>query len=143
MNSTAKRDHRPRRAGDGLPQQQRPPRPPHRWPAAEACRLVVGAGAQACSGLASLAPPWPRRRLGVSHRGRCDPFLARPRWVFGASGAGAVDRTSSRREASSARRLEPPPAHGMAPGSAMSSGGAAVVAAAAAATIYDARRADT
>ena len=34
--------------------------------------------------------------------------------VFGAGSAGAVDRTSSRRDASSARRLEPPPAQGRA-----------------------------
>ena len=56
----------------------------------------------------------------VSHTAAAARFSRGDRsGVFGASGAGAVDRTSSRREASSARRLEPPPAHGMAPGSAM------------------------
>ena len=68
------------------------------------------------AGLASS----PRRsgRAGassVSHTAAAARFSRGGRsGVCGASGAGAVDRTSSRRDASSARRLEPPPAQGRA-----------------------------
>jgi len=76
-------------------------------------------GRAGVSGLASSARGR-GRASSVSHTAAAARFSRGGRsGVFGASGAGAVDRTSSRRDASSARRLEPPPAHGMAPGSAM------------------------
>ena len=84
-------------------------------------RTVLGRrrGRAGVSGLASSA----RRRAGassVSHTAAAARFSRGGRsGMCGATTAGAVDRTSSRRDASSARRLEPPPAHGMAPGSAM------------------------
>ena len=84
-------------------------------------RTVLGRrrGRAGVSGLASSARGR-GRASSVSHTAAAARFSRGGRsGVFGASGAGAVDRTSSRREASSARRLEPPPAHGMAPGSAM------------------------
>ena len=71
-------------------------------------------GRAGVSGLASSA----RRRAGASsasHTAAAARFSRGGRsGVCGASGAGAVDRTSSRRDASSARRLEPPPAQGRA-----------------------------
>ena len=92
-------------------------------------RTVFGRGGTAArrrrgrAGVSGLASSRRRGRAGassVSHTAAAARFSRGGRsGVFGASGAGAVDRTSSRREASSARRLEPPPAHGMAPGSAM------------------------
>ena len=72
------------------------------------------------------------RRLECVAYGRRGSLLARrPQGVFGASGAGAVDRTSSRRDASSHRRLEPA---GAARKGHEAARAAAVVAAAAAAT---------
>ena len=79
-------------------------------------RTVLGRrrGRAGVSGLASSA----RRRAGassVSHTAAAARFSRGGRsGVFGASGAGAVDRTSSRREPSSHRRLEPVETHGRA-----------------------------
>ncbi len=71
-------------------------------------------GRAGVSGLALSA----RRRAGassVSHTAAAARFSRGGRsGVCGASSAGAVDRTSSRREASSHRRLEPVETHGRA-----------------------------
>jgi hypothetical protein len=90
--------------------------------AAAAIRLdrlaVVGRrrGRAGVSGLASSARGRGRADASsVSHTAAAARFSRGGRsGVFGASGAGAVDRTSSRREASSHRRLEPAAPHGRA-----------------------------
>ena len=80
-------------------------------------RAVVGRrrGRAGVSGLASS------RRRGRAGASSASQTAAAARFsrggrsgVFGASGTGAVDRTSSRRDASSARRLEPAAPHGRA-----------------------------
>ena len=93
--------------------------------AAAAIRLdrrgIFGRRRRGCAGVsgADLASSVRGRgRAGassVSHTAAAARFSRGGRsGVCGASGAGAVDRTSSRRDASSARRLEPPPAQGRA-----------------------------
>ena len=70
------------------------------------------------AGVSGLASSRRRGRAGASSASQTAAAARFSRGgrsgVCGARGAGAVDRTSSRREASSHRRLEPPPAQGRA-----------------------------